>query len=192
MDVDLLAELTATAVLVSRCYAIQGTGQALQALAGHPPDKARPQERATALVLACLGRVVANAVGLPAGRGDETGSPALVSLGQSPGPREGGQGAVETPQRVALGLFLHAALCNHSCSPNAAFASPGMHCAPGEPSPGLPCLLRLHALQPIAEGEPITVSYGPLAGAMPAQLRRAALLSQYGFVCDCQACMSEA
>eukprot|EP00611_Tribonema_gayanum_P020985 TRINITY_DN3940_c0_g1_i2.p1 TRINITY_DN3940_c0_g1~~TRINITY_DN3940_c0_g1_i2.p1 ORF type:complete len:277 (-),score=73.77 TRINITY_DN3940_c0_g1_i2:113-943(-) len=67
---------------------------------------------------------------------------------------------------------------NHSCRPTAAVHFEGT-------------TLVVTATQAIAEGDPVTISYGPLAWRDPLDRRRAHLLRRYRFVCRCAACTEE-
>lgn len=55
-----------------------------------------------------------------------------------------------THAKVAVGLYLKAAMLNHSCRPNALVTFNGRE-------------MRVVVTRAIAEGEPVTISYGPLA-----------------------------
>ena len=124
---------------------------------------------------------------------------------------------------IALGLFLHASLANHSCEPNtnvlfshSSFPSsksvvsearlalflerhvpqaPGATIAPAPPEHlGSACYatLELRSATALAKGADAFTCYGPQAGHMRLRERRAALHSQYGFLCGCNACKKEA
>ncbi|KAG5180467.1 hypothetical protein JKP88DRAFT_246802 [Tribonema minus] len=83
-------------------------------------------------------------------------------------------------EHVKLGVvvYLHGAAMNHSCRPTAAVHFEGT-------------TLVVTATQAIAEGDPVTISYGPLAWRDPLDRRRAHLLRRYCFVCCCVACIEE-
>lgn len=55
-----------------------------------------------------------------------------------------------THAKVAVGIYLAAAMLNHSCTPNALATFHG-----GE--------MRVVATRAIEKGEPVTISYGPLS-----------------------------
>ncbi|CAN0542859.1 unnamed protein product, partial [Ectocarpus sp. 12 AP-2014] len=77
---------------------------------------------------------------------------------------------------VAVGLYLVASMINHSCCPNALASFHG-----GE--------MRVVATRAIERGEPVTISYGPLASKVGKPTRRQAYLSRaYFFRCECIAC----
>eukprot|EP00927_Polykrikos_kofoidii_P039616 TRINITY_DN33972_c0_g1_i1.p1 TRINITY_DN33972_c0_g1~~TRINITY_DN33972_c0_g1_i1.p1 ORF type:complete len:651 (+),score=116.35 TRINITY_DN33972_c0_g1_i1:115-2067(+) len=93
----------------------------------------------------------------------------------------------------AYGLFPHAALTNHSCSPNAVatFAlptSPVAKSTSGSLSSATPAtvVLQLRALQPIGRGEELVHSYVDLL--LPAWNRQQRLQYGYAFVCQCPRC----
>eukprot|EP00873_Tetraselmis_striata_P002751 jgi/Tetstr1/423015/TSEL_013790.t1 len=70
---------------------------------------------------------------------------------------------------IGVGLYLTAAMANHSCQPNCAQTFDGKR-------------LLLRALNPIRAGEEVTISYIELAATR--QERRASLLQQYYFDLD--------
>ncbi|XP_048374640.1 SET and MYND domain-containing protein 4 isoform X2 [Sphaerodactylus townsendi] len=96
--------------------------------------------------------------------------------------RESGSGdkPVASSEQVALAvaLFPVLSLLNHSCDPNTSvtFSS---------------STAEIRASRAIAEGEEILHCYGPHKCRMGAAERHKALLEQYFFECQCQACLSE-
>ena len=74
------------------------------------------------------------------------------------------------------GLFPLSAMLSHSCVPNAVYAFEGE-------------TLFMHALAPIEAGDEITSSY--IKQHMTVEDRQKELLSRYGFVCRCEACLKE-
>eukprot|EP01052_Picozoa_sp_SAG31_P012303 SAG31_NODE_717_length_12611_cov_25.933104_4_plen_672_part_00 len=102
----------------------------------------------------------------------------------------GATGALEAvqQQRIGLGCFPNVALLNHSCRPNAVLRF--KLCAPA-PAPPAPPVAELVAIAGIAEGEEVTISYGPVAGWMDASARMQALQEQYFFRCHCAECAGE-
>lgn len=75
-----------------------------------------------------------------------------------------------THTKVAVGVYLAAAMLNHSCTPNALATFHG-----GE--------MRVVATRAIEEGEPVTISYGPLSSKVSNPYR--ASLYQEGRNHDC-------
>ncbi|WYZ46321.1 hypothetical protein EsH8_IX_000546 [Colletotrichum jinshuiense] len=73
-----------------------------------------------------------------------------------------------------IGIFPRIAKLNHSCRPNSASVSVGGRRV-------------IWAGRDIAAGEEVTITYAPLV--QPTEVRRARL-AQWGFQCDCQACMA--
>ncbi|CAM9634823.1 unnamed protein product [Scytosiphon promiscuus] len=81
-----------------------------------------------------------------------------------------------THVKVAVGLYMAAAMLNHSCRPNALVTFDGRE-------------MRVVVTRAIPEGEPVTISYGPLASKVSSTSeRRAYLQKAYFFRCDCSAC----
>ncbi|XP_071948093.1 histone-lysine N-methyltransferase SMYD3-like [Antedon mediterranea] len=76
-------------------------------------------------------------------------------------------------QSIGVGLYLKAAIFNHSCSPNciAVFNSTTLH---------------MRAVKNIKKGEELLVSYIDLM--YPTEIRQQMLQDQYFFTCDCTAC----
>eukprot|EP00741_Cyanophora_paradoxa_P015092 tig00020848_g14563.t1 len=94
------------------------------------------------------------------------------------GEEEEGAGAGVVRTRMVTrgrGVYLTAALLNHSCSPNTSLSFEGRR-------------LVLRAAKDIEAGEEVTSCYGPQAPHMPRAERRAALAAQYHFDCRCGAC----
>jgi len=77
----------------------------------------------------------------------------------------------------AVGLVC--SLPNHSCSPSAAVS--GVWDAKAGA-----IQLRLFATRPLEAGDEVTISYVP--ARLPPDVRRAHLLRNYGFACDCARC----
>eukprot|EP00752_Nemacystus_decipiens_P011045 g9813.t1 len=89
-----------------------------------------------------------------------------------------GEGRVRqmTHAKVAVGVYLTAAMLNHSCTPNAVATFNGRE-------------MRVVATRAIDEGEPVTISYGPLSSKISSTRERQAFLRQaYCFQCECEAC----
>lgn len=82
-----------------------------------------------------------------------------VSSLRCSGASVGGHVRPLTHAKVAVGIYLAAAMLNHSCTPNALASFHG-----GE--------MRVVATRAIEEGEPVTISYGPLSSKVskPASL----------------------
>ena len=81
---------------------------------------------------------------------------------------------------VVCGLWLHMALCEHSCDPNCALVHDGES-------------LWFTALRPISAGSPITTSYLSTGGLLkPRRERQEELREGWGFHCACARCMQEA
>ena len=79
---------------------------------------------------------------------------------------------------VGAALVLSGAqLANHACRPSAEFYNVG-------------ATVHVRALVDVAAGDEISVGYVGLEA--PAQQRRAQLVAQYGFHCDCARCVEEA
>lgn len=96
-----------------------------------------------------------------------------------------------------LGAYPLSAMINHSCSPNAVRVF-GHIPISGTNDPGRSDfsdkiqgdeVMIVHANKSIAKGTEITWSYIP--PAIPITERRDALLSKYGFTCNCLRCMQE-
>ncbi|KNC86842.1 hypothetical protein SARC_01035 [Sphaeroforma arctica JP610] len=82
-----------------------------------------------------------------------------------------------------LVLFATISMVNHSCDPNAIVqlntdADPGV-------------LASLYVTQPLAQGDQITICYGPQVGRHSLGERKVMLKDQYGFDCHCMACKRE-
>lgn len=76
---------------------------------------------------------------------------------------------------IATALYLQASKFNHSCHPNvlALFVDK---------------TIQLRTLRPVTAGEPLCISYGPLAASMTLRQRQHHLRDRYFFTCGCQAC----
>lgn len=74
-----------------------------------------------------------------------------------------------THTKLGVGLFLETAMFNHSCAPNALVTFNGKE-------------LRVVATRPIKKGEPVTISYGPLASKVRPSDAFAALRHSYARV----------
>ena len=85
------------------------------------------------------------------------------------------------PTRSGEALFPLAALCNHSCLPNAA-----VH------YDNVAGVLRVRALRDIRPGDEVTISYIDLGTGYVGARRRELLKQSFGFVCQCAACMASA
>lgn len=78
-------------------------------------------------------------------------------------------------------VYKLASRLNHDCSPNALVAF-------GE-SDQNPCQIRVQCVNgPIASGQEVTISYGPLATAHSQEERKKKLKDGYYFDCQCSAC----
>ena len=81
---------------------------------------------------------------------------------------------------IVCGLWLHMALCEHSCDPNCALLHDGES-------------LWFTALRPISAGSPITTSYLSVGGLLRTRAERQEELREtWGFDCACPRCTSEA
>ncbi|XP_019366830.1 PREDICTED: SET and MYND domain-containing protein 4 isoform X1 [Gavialis gangeticus] len=80
--------------------------------------------------------------------------------------------------RLATAFFPVLSLLNHSCNPSTSVTFSGT-------------AVTVRASQPIPRGQEIFHCYGPHRCRMGAAERRQRLLSQYFFVCQCQACQEE-
>ncbi|KYO17151.1 SET and MYND domain-containing protein 4 [Alligator mississippiensis] len=80
--------------------------------------------------------------------------------------------------RLATAFFPVLSLLNHSCNPTTSVMFSGT-------------AVTVRASQPIPKGQEIFHCYGPHRCRMGAAERRQRLLSQYFFVCQCQACREE-
>ncbi|ORZ18706.1 hypothetical protein BCR42DRAFT_411443 [Absidia repens] len=76
---------------------------------------------------------------------------------------------------VATSIYILASKFNHSCQPNVLALFIGTQ-------------LQLRAIRPILPGQPLYISYGPLAANSPLLKRQEQLLEHYFFECHCQAC----
>lgn len=81
------------------------------------------------------------------------------------------------------GLYLNASRFNHACFPNVARFD--AFDEPGDTS----TLLHFRAMDPIAAGTELTISYFPISLGRAERNRR--LLGDYGFVCTCTRCAQE-
>mmetsp|Transcript_22088 Transcript_22088/g.50501 ORF Transcript_22088/g.50501 Transcript_22088/m.50501 type:complete len:478 (-) Transcript_22088:22-1455(-) len=81
------------------------------------------------------------------------------------------------PSMHGTGLFVSVARINHSCAPNLKVDFPDNSCC-----------LRATALQPLASGAELCISY--IRNELPVQERRRQL-AEYGFACNCERCMAE-
>ena len=80
---------------------------------------------------------------------------------------------------TVCGLWLHMALCEHSCDPNCGLLHDGDS-------------LWFTALRPISAGSPITTSYLSVGGLFkPAPQRQKELREVWGFDCACTRCQKE-
>lgn len=77
--------------------------------------------------------------------------------------------------RIAVGVFPVASMLNHSCAPNTALLYEGRR-------------IIFKAATTINTGAEIFNCYGPQRGYMDTEERQRALLQQYHFECDCEAC----
>mmetsp|Transcript_299 Transcript_299/g.574 ORF Transcript_299/g.574 Transcript_299/m.574 type:complete len:522 (+) Transcript_299:121-1686(+) len=96
-----------------------------------------------------------------------------------------------------LGAYPLSAMINHSCSPNAVrvfgYIPNSDSCDPSKSEFGNKIqgkeVMIVHANKAISKGTEITWSYIP--PAIPLIERREALLSKYGFICNCLRCIQE-
>ncbi|TKA26514.1 hypothetical protein B0A50_05351 [Salinomyces thailandicus] len=88
----------------------------------------------------------------------------------------GGEG-IDGNRRKAAGVFFEASRINHSCIPNAT----------SQWEPSLQSL-TVHAIEDIAAGEEITISY--VEALRKREERQQSLKGRYNFDCDCPACDS--
>ncbi|KAI9591353.1 hypothetical protein BDF19DRAFT_455385 [Syncephalis fuscata] len=100
--------------------------------------------------------------------------------------------AVQTEVVVGHALYRYAAMLNHSCQPNAfLFLIAQWLNSPVIDKGVIPGIwLSLRPTAPINNGEPIYISYGPLAAAEQIDKRKAFLETRYLFSCHCFACRS--
>ena len=56
---------------------------------------------------------------------------------------------------------------------------------------GRKATLKLHALQPIAGGDELTINYMPDESDMAPKARHTALRKEFGFTCVCQTCLAK-
>merc|ERR1719401_3006635 len=97
-------------------------------------------------------------------------------------------------------LFLKAARVNHSCLPNTVWQILGHEgplggsaWASGAPvGTHSPPRLVLRTSRPVAKGEELTIDYIPELGHLAAPERRSLLQQEFGFLCDCKLCTSQA
>jgi len=103
-------------------------------------------------------------------------------------------------QSLGRALFLHHSFYNHSCTPNAYLScyyqssdskidhdtSKNHKRRNNKKQEQL--IARVHLLESVKEGEPITLSYIPMSG-LALQERQQCLLESYGFNCSCTACI---
>ena len=96
--------------------------------------------------------------------------------------------AITTDTLVAAGsgVFPAAALLNHSCAPNCVVTFDLAAAAGG--GTGMPPVLSLRTVRPVAAGEELMHSY--VAIGQPAAQRRAALFASHRFFCRCDRCES--
>jgi hypothetical protein len=81
-------------------------------------------------------------------------------------------------------VYQLASRLNHDCNPNALVSF-------GE-SEQRPCQIRVQCVNgPIASGQEVTISYGPLATAHSRDERKKKLKESYFFDCECSACSSQ-
>ena len=92
----------------------------------------------------------------------------------------------ETLDIAGFGCYPAAALLNHSCAPSVVLSYGFAVGAPAEEATTLFCRTLVH----VREGEELTHSY--VDATKPVDTRRSELRLQYGFVCDCSACVKEA
>jgi hypothetical protein len=81
-------------------------------------------------------------------------------------------------------IYQAASRLNHDCSPNAlvSFGESDQH----------PCQIRVQCVNgPIASGQEVTISYGPLATAHSRDERKKKLIDGYFFECQCSACSNQ-
>ncbi|GIM10715.1 hypothetical protein Vretimale_14286 [Volvox reticuliferus] len=83
------------------------------------------------------------------------------------------------PPRSHVGIWPHFCTLNHACAPNC------VHYV-------VDSTMVVRAVQPIAEGTELLISYLGREDFAPRQVRQAALQSRYGFTCDCARCRTEA
>lgn len=90
---------------------------------------------------------------------------------------------VTIPLNIGKVLALHAAMFNHSCKPNChlSFVGNPFSCSHR---------VAVRTLQPILQGEPLTVCYGDMLASKNHSTpdRRRLLRAHYGFHCVCTAC----
>ena len=77
---------------------------------------------------------------------------------------------------VASALFLDASMLNHSCEPNCFASFPGRE-------------MRIRNTEKVQSGGQLFISYGPVAGGAPRDVRRSLLSDAFGFECKCVACV---
>ncbi|ORZ01781.1 hypothetical protein BCR43DRAFT_487504 [Syncephalastrum racemosum] len=82
---------------------------------------------------------------------------------------------------IGVSLYHVASMFNHDCRPNAVALF----------DPAQPALMRIRLTDPVKAGEPIHVSYGPLAAKNSRAERQEQLRQGYFFDCTCHSCQSE-
>ncbi|GIL66850.1 hypothetical protein Vafri_20243 [Volvox africanus] len=83
------------------------------------------------------------------------------------------------PPRSHVGIWPHFSNINHACAPNC------VHYV-------VDSTMVVRAVQHIAQGSELLISYLGREDLAPRQVRQAALQSRYGFACDCARCRTEA
>ncbi|GLI71587.1 hypothetical protein VaNZ11_016853 [Volvox africanus] len=83
------------------------------------------------------------------------------------------------PPRSHVGIWPHFSNLNHACAPNC------VHYV-------VDSVMVVRAVQHIAQGSELLISYLGREDLAPRQVRQAALQSRYGFACDCARCRTEA
>lgn len=73
---------------------------------------------------------------------------------------------------IGSGVYVAESMFNHSCTPNAAPVSNGVH-------------MEIRCIRPIEEGEPITICY---VSQEDPKLKRQKILKKYYFDCNCPRC----
>lgn len=81
-------------------------------------------------------------------------------------------------QAIGSAVFPTVSLMNHSCVPNTEIFYKG-------------CTAFVKTMQPLAAGQEITISYGPVYKKMSRAERLDTTTSQYYFRCDCTACSDQ-
>ncbi|KAK9075393.1 hypothetical protein SSX86_003716 [Deinandra increscens subsp. villosa] len=92
-------------------------------------------------------------------------------------PSSAGNHTTSTVEQVRVGqaIYLAGSLYNHSCQPN-------IH------TYFLSRTLYIRAIDFVAAGDPLELSYGPQVGQWSSNKRQSSLKEQYAFVCSCTGC----